>query len=236
MEISDQGLLKDSLGREFLTQLIQSEGNMQIVAEKFWPLKLLLLGNDEDKNNIKTVHMNPYVQTHCHAYLSHYPHWQIQIHNSSSEAAKATKEFNHFSHAAIASKEAAQEYSLKIIDEQLFKKNHEPIMHFMVVTNGEVIFCQDNIPTKICISSCMMKIESVTLFQSILAEQKIKLSMLRQSANMPGYYYVDLEGMFQNHLQSFFDPDSIFKWLGNFSACANRNKYRKLFFDANIKF
>src|SRR3989338_6997632 len=86
---------------------------LQIVAEKFIELNFCLLAKPESAiTNIQRVHVNPYGENLCRKFLSHHPDWKIQKHESSSAAAAALLQDSDNTDAALAAKQAADQYGL----------------------------------------------------------------------------------------------------------------------------
>lgn len=229
VENSKTGLLQDNDGHEFFAKLVTSKSNLYIIAEKFWPLKLLLLGQKGCIiEKVKMIHVNPYTKKQCQAYLSKYLNWQISNHNSSSEAAKVIKESNDPTHAAIASKDAAREYGLEVLDE-LFKQNEVPIMHFLVLGNDLARAFSHSLEDPVI--SCFA-IKSILLkpFQSYLKSQKLEIILLRKSVDMSDYCFVDINGaLTQNQMEFVLDKNLIVKFLGTFVPCPERYLYQNFF-------
>ena len=81
------------------------------------------------------MHVNPYGENLCRNFLDRHKDWSVIKHASSSAAAAALLEDPDLTYASLASKEAAEQYGLKIMDEGILVGNEVPIMQFLVATN-----------------------------------------------------------------------------------------------------
>ena len=123
----------------FIEKKMQNSSAFRIVAEKFVPMEFCLLSKKGvDLAHIKKVHVNPYGENLCRDFLSHYPHWQIQKHSSSSAAAVALRDDPQMTSAALSAKQAAEQYDLAILAENILPVSDLPVMHFLVFATGEL--------------------------------------------------------------------------------------------------
>ncbi len=226
---SKSGVLVDKQEHEFLGALVSELNNLVIYAEEFWVLNFLLLGHNNGRiEQIKIIHLNPYAQEQCQEYLMKHVDWEIHKHNSSAAAAKAAKVSGNPSHAAIASVDAAREYDLKILDQELFQPGDEPIMHFLVLHNSRQAVVEavgsGAMITSFAITGLPMK-----RVQELLATSNFELSMLRASKNVPDRCYVDIKGRIATEeLLTLLQIDAV-KCLGTFPASSNRARYQDKF-------
>ncbi len=229
-ENSKSGVLKDQQQHEFLARISAPHATLRILAEKFWPLEFILMGYTATHiSRIKTVHVNPYAHEQCQLYLRQYPSWQIEKHTSSSAAAKAVHEQADTTHAAIASSCALREYQLTAVDAHIFHPGDEPVMHFIVL--GEAHVATIHLPKEPFVSSFAVHTSPSILFNLAAADKRIKISMLRKSQELPGYYFLDIHGKWSaEQLQALLPADCEVKWLGTFTACQDRHLYQDRFF------
>ncbi|MDO8954150.1 MAG: prephenate dehydratase domain-containing protein [Gammaproteobacteria bacterium] len=135
---SKSGLLKDRHGIELMSYINDPANKILVITEKLWPLKFCLLGSEGSCiEEIKVVHTNDYAEQLCKDYFAKHSNWKVEKHASSSEAARFVSELKSCSHAALASIDAAKEYKLHCLNNQLFESESDwPIMRFLVIAHA----------------------------------------------------------------------------------------------------
>ena len=114
--------------------LLQEYDNY-IIAETFVKVEHALLGLPQtDLSNVKVVYSHPQGLLQCEKYLDQHEEWQrIGQQNTAGSAKKVLDEMNP-EHIAIASKEAAECYGLKVLDENISDSDVNTT-RFVIVTN-----------------------------------------------------------------------------------------------------
>lgn len=229
VENSKNGLLKDHDEEFLLRKLLATDCELSVIAERFWPLHFLLLGNEAiaDINSIKTIHVNPFGKEQCAPYLQKFPHWVVEKHNSSSDAARATKESGDVTHAGLASRDAALAYDLTILDDRVFPVGEEPVMHFLAVTHTPGLTAPQ-LESDV-ITSVAVTVESLPDLVELLKEQQIEISILRMTSDNK-HGYLDIKNRFlAEEIASLLPAGSMTTYLGVFPACTHRERYAKQF-------
>ena len=128
---STQGIVTDIY--DLLT-----EYQLYIVGEQVVKADHVLLGIPSSSvAEIRTVYSHPQALAQCRKYLDEHPQWkQIKVENT-AVAAKKIQEEKDCTSAAIASKEAAQFYGLKILKDKIYH-NTQNSTRFIIISKHPV--------------------------------------------------------------------------------------------------
>lgn len=106
-----------------------------IIGEQFVKVEHSLLGLSGAKlDDIKVVYSHPQGLMQCQKYLDRHREWQSISRVNTAVSAKLVVEENDVSHAAIASREAAKIYGLKVL-EQGINDSDRNTTRFVIVSN-----------------------------------------------------------------------------------------------------
>ena len=175
---SKGGLLKSPDGRIFMERLAHEGRHLKWIGERFLPLEFCLLGTQTAWiEAISRVHTNEYTKILCAEYLALHPSWHVRPHASSSKAAERVSTLNQHNHAALASKDAARQYNLQIIDGQVTQPGQEPVMHFIYIANKD--FQAPHPPTAPKISTHLFRAPSaIKLLDELNQQDKLEYQTL----------------------------------------------------------
>lgn len=114
------------------------EYNNYIIAETYVKVEHSLLGLPEtDMNHVKVVYSHPQGLMQCEKYLESHTDWQqIGQANTAGSAKKILDDMDP-THVAIASKEAAECYGLKVLAEHINDEDNNTT-RFVIVTNKRI--------------------------------------------------------------------------------------------------
>jgi len=111
------------------------EYNNYIIAETYVKVEHALLGLPEtDMNHIKKVYSHPQGLLQCEKYLENHKEWQQIGQLNTAGSAKKILEDMDPTQVAIASKEAAECYGLKVLDENINDEDNNTT-RFVIITN-----------------------------------------------------------------------------------------------------
>jgi prephenate dehydratase len=141
---------------------------------------------------ITVVHTNEYAQKLCQSYFDKHPAWQVQVHSSSSEAAKQVSKLNHRAHAALASSDAAQTYKLMVLDRAIVAHDSEwPIMHFWLLSQvAGSVKGVDNLA-----SAFVVETKQKDLLVAALKQSQLDIYFLYALSDISNTYLLDINGM-----------------------------------------
>jgi prephenate dehydratase len=172
--------------------------------------------------DIKRVYSHPQVFQQCREFLGNYPHWDQVAFSNTASAVQRIKENNDLQEAAIARKEAARVFQMKILQEGI-ETNPRNFTRFVVISRNEflegpqnkssLIFSVGDTPGSLC---AVLK---------IFAENRINLVKLesRPIHSKPWEYlfYADVEvdifdEPFRNILEELQGKTEYLKILGSY--------------------
>ncbi|MCM1985914.1 prephenate dehydratase [Methanococcoides seepicolus] len=206
------------------------ESDMTIIGEIVVPIKHCLLSKGEMKD-IKIIMSHPQALAQCSKFIrKHFKKAEIRTTGSTSHAAKLANEFCEM--AAIASKESAREYGLKVLvpNIQDWEKNHT---RFIVIKQGKWQEDEACIPKNdTCKTSIIADIDEDrpgSLYEIIgeFAKRDINLTRIesRPSKRSLGDYlfYIDIEGstgdaVIKDALYYINSKVSMLKVLGSYNG------------------
>ena len=233
----DGELLKNRIdGAEFIKSIITSDPPLYIIGEKLLPLEFCLLGSPEgDLSKITTILSNPYAEKLCKEYLEKVnesrknqdiPPWKIQICDSSSKAAAEVNYRKNYQLAALASKQAAKIYCLKILDHLFPDISKAPIMHFILLSYKGL---QDRMLSTETASTFTLTTKDVATLKLNLKSKNYKVYYFYQSVDIPHTFLLDVFGNISiEKLAQDLNFDSIRK-IGTYPIDPNRNIYQTNF-------
>lgn len=131
IENSTAGIVEDNYD-------LLAQHPVYIVGEQIIPCEHVLLGlPDAEIEEISRVYSHPQALAQCRKYLDEHPQWkQIKVENT-AVAAKKIQEEKDCTSAAIASKEAAQFYGLKILKDKIYH-NAQNSTRFIIISKHPV--------------------------------------------------------------------------------------------------
>lgn len=131
IENSTAGIVEDNYD-------LLAQHPVYIVGEQIIPCEHVLLGlPDAEIEEISRVYSHPQALAQCRKYLDEHPQWkQIKVENT-AVAAKKIQEEKDCTSAAIASKEAAQFYGLKILKDKIYH-NTQNSTRFIIISKHPV--------------------------------------------------------------------------------------------------
>jgi len=182
-----------------------------------------LLGNsDADINNIDVVYSHPQGLMQCREYLDEHKGWQRVAQGNTAMAAKKVLEDGISTHAAIASKLAAEIYNLKVLDENI-NRNEDNTTKFIIVQK-EKVYKKDAKKVSICFevphkSGTLYNILSHFIYNG-LNMTKIE-SRPKTDKSWEYKFFIDFEGNFNdpatlNALTGIEEEASKLIVLGNY--------------------
>jgi len=225
---SKEGVLKSKIyNKTYLENLLaqfELDNNLKIIGEKFVPLNFYLLAKPGSSlNQITHVNVNPYGKNLCAKFLATYPNWKIIENPSSSAAAKAIFDApENEIHSALASKDAATQYQLEILQKNIIPEEDLPIMHFLVISTGSSdtpSFCPQDMDKELIYVYAVQNTHCI----SELKSQKIPLLNLHE---INGKLYLEISGPLKEKQQHFLDSLQA-KKLGIYKPCEKRKQYQE---------
>ncbi|MDH4468049.1 MAG: prephenate dehydratase [Bacteriovoracaceae bacterium] len=110
---------------------------VKIVGEVYLKIEMCLMSLPEDNfDDIKVVQSHPMAIIQCQEFLNQYPHLKIVEHADTAESAKEIQEKKMRGVASIASRLAAQEYDLRILNEGI-ETNSLNFTRFLILSREE---------------------------------------------------------------------------------------------------
>ena len=199
------------------------EFDLRIVGEITLRVGHNLIGHENATlADIKRVYSHPQVFQQCREFLGNYPHWDQVAFSNTASAVQRIKENNDPQEAAIARKEAARVFQMKILQEGI-ETNPRNFTRFVVISRNEflegpqnkssLIFSVGDTPGSLC---AVLK---------IFAENRINLVKLesRPIHSKPWEYlfYADVEvdicdEPFRNLLEELQGKTEYLKILGSY--------------------
>jgi 3-deoxy-7-phosphoheptulonate synthase len=199
------------------------EYDLRIVGEITLRIMHNLLGNEQSSlADIQRVYSHPQVFQQCRDYLSEHPNWDLVACKDTASAVQRIKESGETFEAAIASKEAARIFHMKILEEGI-ETNPRNFTRFVVISREDflegprskssIIFSVSDQPGSLC--------EVLKIF----AENRINLVKLesRPIDTRPWEYlfYADVEiDIFDEHFRAILEElqgkTEFLKLLGSY--------------------
>lgn len=197
--------------------------DLYIVGEQTLQVDHHLLGVEgATAESIKEVFSHPQGFNQCRAYLNHNPDWRLIPFENTATSAKYIKEQNDIEKAAIASKEAAKIYNLKIIAENIHT-NKENWTKFIII--GKKVEINKDSKKISLVYSLRHNVGSLYDSLGTFVKQGINLAKVesRPIPNQPWKYhfYVDIEGnlhdkQVQDAIKTIQGKSLFLKILGNY--------------------
>ena len=170
----------------------------------------------------------------CANYFKLNSTWSIETHNSSSEAAKAVSQRSSLNHAAIASPDAAREYNLITLVDDLFVNEVEPVMHFWVLANSPITL--ETVSPSSLITSVKLTCSGITQLEDFCEKNDLSISIFKRSNTTLNDYYIDFTGELSLEQQQILVSEfNNTKLLGVFPASRHRQEYQGQFFIRKIE-
>jgi 3-deoxy-7-phosphoheptulonate synthase len=171
------------------------EFDLRIVGEITLRVVHNLMGHQNASlEGIRRVYSHPQVFQQCREFLGNYPHWEQVAYSNTASAVKRIKENGDPQEAAIARKEAARLFQMKILQEGI-ETNPRNFTRFVVISRGE--FMEGSKNKSSLIFSVSDKPGSLCTVLRIFAENQINLVKLesRPIHSKPWEYlfYADIE-------------------------------------------
>ncbi|KXG44699.1 prephenate dehydratase [Tepidibacillus infernus] len=170
--------------------------DLYIVGEEILPIEHHLL-SVEGATEESIVEVYSHIQgfRQCKSFLDQHPDWKLITYDNTAASAKLIKELNETSKAAIASKEAAELYGLKVLKNNI-QTNQENWTRFIIV--GRKVELSEESKKISLIYSLRHNVGSLYDSLGIFTKHGINLVKLesRPIPNQPWKYhfYVDVEG------------------------------------------
>ena len=188
----------EGIVNETIDNLIQNE-EIFIYGESHQKIKHFLISEEKKLHKIKKVISHPQAIGQCNHWLQNYlPNAEILYSHSTSEAAKNIKGKKNI--AAICSKNAAVEFNLSILAENI-QNNQNNITRFIILSKKKLGEKSRKDITSIVIQ-IKNKFGSLSEILEIFSKQKINLTKIfsrpLQKKNFEYYFFIELEGNEQN--------------------------------------
>lgn len=216
LENSTAGIVSDNYD-------LLNEYSNYIVGEKVVLIDHVLMGLPEaDLSQIRTVYSHPQALMQCSRFLEEHREWTQMSVGNTAVAVKGVKDDKDPSKAAIGSRQAADYYGMKILEEGIChgKRNST---RFVIVTNQK-IFEKDAKKISICFeiphtSGSLYNILSHFIYND-LNMNKIESRPIPQK-QWEYHFFVDFEGNLndsavKNALRGIQEETANFKILGNY--------------------
>lgn len=199
------------------------EFDLHIIGEQIIRCQHALLALPEaELKDIEEVYSHPQALMQCKMFLESYPQWACRELENTAAAAKKIRDDGDIRHGAIASKEAAEFYGLKILQEKIYH-NAENSTRFIIVSKKQ---CYEKKANKISI--CFeVPHESGTLYNMMSHIIYNGLNMTKiESRPIPGRnweyrFFVDFEGNLEqsavkNALRGISQEANSLRVFGNY--------------------
>jgi len=211
---SSGGFLKDrDTHKSYLQTMFDAKCCYRIVSEYFLPQDYCLMAVSGNGDDVQCLHVNPYAEKQCEAFIAG-KGWKIITHDSSSAAAKAAQE-NGAGHAALASHGAATTYELQIMVPDVIEP---PYMHFVSLTTQPEIHIDLSV-SEAPISSFAMSSPDKNAPEPTIENAAIRSEPLTDT----NLYLIDLPGeRSEQHLKALAQGD--FFYLGTYPADVESRK------------
>jgi len=158
----------------------------------------------------------------CRAFIDQHPNWKLISLENTAKSAKYVKETNDPTKAAIASKEAAEIYGLKIIESNIHT-NEENWTRFIII--GKKVEINKNSKRISMVYSTRHNVGSLYDSLGVFVQQGINLAKV-ESRPIPSqpwkyHFYVDIEGnlldkQVQEAIKNLQEKSLYIKILGNY--------------------
>ena len=199
------------------------EYDLKIVGEITLRIKHNLIAKEGTGiDDIKTVYSHPQVFQQCREYLEKHPEWDLVACQDTASSVQRVKESDNLHEAAIASKEAADLYNMKVLEEGI-ETNPRNYTRFVVISRDEFLNGQKNKSS--IIYSVSNKPGALYETLKIFADNQINLVKLesRPIHSQPWEYlfYVDVEidimdEEYREVLEQLKAKTEFFKILGSY--------------------
>lgn len=199
------------------------EYDLYIIGEQIIQCQHALLSLPEaELEDIREVYSHPQALMQCKNFLESYPGWKCRELENTAASAKKIREDGDITHAAIASKEAAEFYGLKILKDKIYH-NEQNSTRFIIVSKKQ---CYEKKANKISI--CFeLPHESGTLYNMLSHIIYNGLNMTKiESRPIPGRnweyrFFIDFEGNLEqsavkNALRGISQEANSMRVFGNY--------------------
>lgn len=207
------GFLTDDHGQEFLSLIIDGKGCYQLVAEAFTPLEFALASVEgATVEELKTIHVNPYVTSICKTFFKKYPDLNVTVEHSSSAAANKVKQLNDKSVAAAASINTCHKDGLTILQSNMATQDEKATMQFIMFTHRDAKLDQ-SITANSDMTSFVLQADAQ---RDLLKQSKLDVYCVRQSAQLRNHYLVDVRGIHQPAELTQLFNEALVVYLGHY--------------------
>jgi len=199
------------------------EFDLRIVGEITLRVKHNVLGPaDGSLADIRRVYSHPQVFQQCREFLSQHPNWDLVACRDTASAVQRIKESNDPHEAAIASKEAAELFQMRILQEGI-ETNPRNFTRFVVISRDEFLEGPQNKSS--LIFSVSDTPGSLVAALQVFSENRINLIKLESRPNQsrPWEYlfYTDIEvditsEEFRNLVEELRQKTEFLKILGSY--------------------
>ena len=199
------------------------EYDLKIVGEITLRIKHNLIAKEgASLEGINTVYSHPQVFQQCREYLEKHPGWDLVACQDTASSVQRVKESNNLHEAAIASKEAANLYNMKVLEEGI-ETNPRNYTRFVVISRDDLLDGGKNKSS--IIYSVSNKPGALYETLKIFADNHINLVKLesRPIHSQPWEYmfYVDLEiditdDEYRDLLEELREKTEFLKILGSY--------------------
>ena len=216
LENSTAGIVSDNYD-------LLNEYSNYIVGEKVIYIDHVLMGQpDAEISDIEEVYSHPQALMQCAKYLDDHRDWKQMSVNNTAVAVKSVKDSGDKKKAAIGSRQAANYYGMKILEEGMCHGKANST-RFVIVTNQKV-FEKDASKISICfevphVSGSLYNILSHFIYND-LNMNKIESRPIPQK-QWEYHFFVDFDGNLndsavKNALRGIREETTNFKILGNY--------------------
>ncbi len=121
--------------------------NLSIVGEEIFSVKHCLVGIENiHESKIRKIYAHPQAASQCSKFLAKIPDCQIEYYTDTAMSAQKIKELNDPTIAAIASKQAADVFELKVLAEEI--ANQEGNFTRFLIAARKAVAVDERIPSK----------------------------------------------------------------------------------------
>lgn len=140
--------IENSIAGSILTNyMLLEQFGSRVVGEVFLRIEMSLMALRGQKiEQLESVQSHPMALLQCQEFLFQYPNLKVVEASDTAESAKKIAEQNLLRQAAIASRLAAEEYGLEILEEGI-ETNKQNYTRFLIVSQGER-YNSNDIPNK----------------------------------------------------------------------------------------
>lgn len=201
--------------------------NLSIIGEEILHVKHCLVAiEDVPVTNIKTIYAHPQAAAQCSMFLSQFPDCTVEFFTDTALSAQKMKEKNDPAIAAIASRQAAELFKVKILSDDIANQK-ENYTRFLIGTRKA-----EKVDLRIpCKTSIVMATDQTpgALVEALLVLKKHELNMTKlESRPILGnpweeMFYLDFEGNLADPhvdeaMEEFSRHTRFFKVLGSYPA------------------